>query len=185
MGNSACIERRTHACSCRKTQYRAGQYFFLHSSVSVYVRCGRQPQNISEHLSISVAACTYPITTYTHTHTHFAFLDLTAASSSQPVILTEAGLGGDDKSPSTDSFTAPKEPFDKRLGRKPNILMLPVIVIAYVCVTEYLGDVKCCFRQLEKCFSVKKLISAHIYTSMPVELFVSCAIMRSKAQYVK
>ena len=54
------------------------------------------------------------------------------------------GLCGGDKSPHSDSFTAPKEPFDKRLGCKPNILMLHVIVMAYVCMSEYLGDVKHC-----------------------------------------
>lgn len=55
-----------------------------------------------------------------------------------------AGLCGDDKSPHSDSFTAPKEPFDKRLGCKPNSLMQRVIVMVHVCMSEHLGDVKYC-----------------------------------------
>ncbi len=55
-----------------------------------------------------------------------------------------AGLCGDDKSPHSDSFTAPKEPSDKRLGCKANILMLRIIIMVCVCMSEYLGDAKYC-----------------------------------------
>lgn len=107
----------------------------------------RRTKNFTEKLSICIAGSDFQ-------HTHSSSLCLAAVSSSQPVfaslyilwLIEVAGLCSYDKSPHSDSFTAPKEPLDKRQGCKPNILMLCVIVMAcvYVCTSEYLGDVKNC-----------------------------------------
>lgn len=157
MGNYSLQQRRrAHIYTLRHAQKQRWSrgctaYTSLQRAVwlppSLFVMSNKKNKNFTEKLSISIAGSDFQ-------HTHPSSLRLAAVSSSQPVfaslyilwLIEVAGLCSDDKSPHSDSFTAPKEPLDKRQGCKPNILMLRVIVMAcvYVCTSEYLGDVKNC-----------------------------------------